>query len=93
MPQELVCIYISGGVAMDDRDFGWRLLEQKLALDVDMLDRSQLILNDKGARKHSSTGRGLAVFADKANVEAILAQVRAADPEAKAYALPVLASL
>lgn len=96
MAQELVCIYVSGtskDVVDFERDFGWRMIEQKLALDVDLLERSSLFLNEKGARKHSGNGRVLAIFAEKAKLDEILARIRAADPEAKAYALPVLASL
>ena len=96
MAQELVCVYVSStnkNLVDFERDFGWRMIEQKLALDVDLLERSSLFLNEKGARKHTGSGRVLAIFADKANLEPIFARIRAADPEAKAYALPVLAVL
>jgi len=95
MAKELVCIYVSsdGTIADFERDFGWRMIEQKLAHDVDLLDRSSLYLNEKGSRKHTSTGRVLAIFADKDNLETIFDRLRATDPKAKAYALPVLAVL
>jgi hypothetical protein len=96
MAQELVCIYVSSDskkLVDFERDFGWRMIEEKLARDVDLLERSSLFLNEKGSRKHSGNGRVLAIFADKANLEAIFARIRAVDPEAKAYAVPVLAAL
>ena len=95
MADDLVCIYVSGDNAISDfdRDFGWRILEAKLAVDVDLLERSSLTIKDGGKRKHSSTGRGLAIFTQKSNIEEIFARLRAVDPNARAYAVPILASL
>lgn len=92
MAEELAYVYAIGS-DMDLRSACYPLLEQKIALAVDLLEHAALYLDEKQRRKVSSSKRMVGIVAPRAQVEEILARLKANVPAVKAYAVPVIASI
>lgn len=92
MAEELAYIYAVGGDG-NLRNACFPMLEEKLALAVDLLDHAALFIDEKQRRKVSSSKRMVGIVAPRAQVDTILARLKANVPGVTAHAVPIFASI
>ena len=82
----------AGGFQSAFRPLGFSLLAQGIAIDVDEISQASLFV-EKGAEKIRTKRQTFIFVVPKQHMETTLARLAAADPQAQAYAVPVLASI
>jgi sigma54-dependent transcription regulator len=95
MENELVFIYATGGDTLL-RKVCWDLLEQRRAIDADLIGQSPAFINDRGKRKIGLVGRAVVIVALRAELAAVTARLEQAkqeDSRLRAYVMPVLGSV